>query len=114
VLSGLPDIKFGMDTYLQPAMPGEALLVQHNQVLFHENQTRNQNEQMLYNAWIQEKGAREHLETTLRNMQRQITALQQKLSIQENINTNKVNNHNQPTVSIQYEMDENELPKEVE
>jgi hypothetical protein len=102
-----------MDTYLQPTTPGEALLVQQNQVLFHENQARSQNEQTLYNAWIQEKGARKHLEATLRNMQQQITALQQKLSIQENINTNKINNHNQPTVSIQYETDEDELPKEV-
>jgi hypothetical protein len=47
-------------------------------------------------------------------MQQQITVLQQKLSIQENINTNKIDNHNQPTSSIQYEMDEDELPKEVE
>jgi hypothetical protein len=114
VLSGLPDIKFGMDMYLQPVTLGEALLVQHKQVLFHENQARSQNEQTLYNAWIQEKGVREHLEATLRNMQHQITALQQKLSIQENINTNKINHHNQPTASIQYEMGKDESPKEVE
>jgi hypothetical protein len=88
--------------------------VQQNHVLFQENQARSQNEQTMYNAWIQEKRAREHLEATLRNMQQQITALQQKLSIQENINTNKINNHNEPTASIQYETDENELPKEVE
>jgi hypothetical protein len=86
-----------MNTYLQPATPGKALLVQHNQVLFHENQARSQNEQTLYNAWLQEKGAREHLKATLRNMQQQITALQTKLSIQDNINKNKINNHNQPT-----------------
>jgi hypothetical protein len=47
-------------------------------------------------------------------MQQQITALQQQLSIQENINTNKIKNHNQPTASVQCETDENELPKEVE
>jgi hypothetical protein len=38
LLSGLPHNKFDMDTYLQPATPGEALLVQQNQVLFHEDQ----------------------------------------------------------------------------
>jgi hypothetical protein len=103
-----------MDTYLQPATPGEALLVQQNQVLFHENQARSQNEQTLYNARIQEKEPREYLEATLRNMQQQITALHQQLSIRENINTNKINNHNQPTASIQYETDEDELSKEVE
>jgi hypothetical protein len=42
-LLGLPDIKFGTDTYLQPTTPGEALLVQQDQVLFHENQARSQN-----------------------------------------------------------------------
>jgi hypothetical protein len=36
------------------------------------------------------KRAREHLEATLRNVQQQIKALQQKLSIQENINTDEI------------------------
>jgi hypothetical protein len=36
------------------------------------------------------------------------------VNTKKNININKINNHNQPAASIQYETDEDELPKEVE
>ncbi|KAF7283918.1 hypothetical protein GWI33_022747 [Rhynchophorus ferrugineus] len=61
--------------------------VSHIAVLNVENTTRTQNEQALYNAWMNEKSARESLEIALTNMQ------------------------NSPIVT--YETDEEELQKEV-
>jgi hypothetical protein len=81
-----------------------------NEALFHETQTRSQNEQVLYNAWLHEKRAREKLESTIEAMQQQIHELQLLLQKQEFQKETEINQINPP---IEYFTDEEELAQEV-
>ena len=65
-----------MDQLLpRPAMPGEALLIQQNNMLFQENYVRSQNEQALYAAWKQAVEENKTLNTLLKPLQTQIQDL---------------------------------------
>jgi len=56
-----------MDQLLpRPATPGEALLIQQNNMLFQENYVRSQNEQALYAAWKQAVEENNTLNTLLK------------------------------------------------
>lgn len=89
--------------------PGEAGLAQQNQI-------RTQNEQALYNAWMNERTARLNLETALANMQKQLNALQAQIINQnvDNTSSTLVNNYsNENNSPVTYETDEEELQREV-
>jgi len=59
-----------MDQLLpRPATPGEALLIQQNNMLFQENYVRSQNEQALYAAWKQAVEENNTLNTLLKTLQ---------------------------------------------
>ena len=65
-----------MDQLLpRPATPGEALLIQQNNMLFQENYVRSQNEQALYAAWKQAVEENKTLNTLLKPLQTQIQDL---------------------------------------
>lgn len=92
--------------------PEEAFLAQKNNILlqeknalFQENQVRSQNEQMLYNAWVQEKQDREKLQATVQSLQQKMDMMMKEFQNQ--------NSKNQAKTPLQYETDEEELEKEV-
>lgn len=77
-----------------------------HQNLFAENAQRSQNEQALYNAWLQSENARKNLEVTVNSLESEILALK--------IQINKPNSNTKDnTVITTYETDE-ELARETE
>ncbi|XP_076265214.1 uncharacterized protein LOC143199341 [Rhynchophorus ferrugineus] len=100
----------------QSSTSGEAYLAQQNQIFCQENHKRTQNEQALYNAYINEKTARRNLENALTNMQKQLDALQLLIKNQNTYNPTSIPVVNQCTenkLPVNYETDEEELQKEV-
>lgn len=96
---------------MRPATPAEALLAQQNQALFSENQARSQNEQALYNAWLNEKQEREKLQTIVHQLQMQMQILQK--TVNDKNTTENIQSKNTQTCE-EYHTDEEELSRETE
>jgi uncharacterized protein involved in tolerance to divalent cations len=58
-----------------PTAPGEALLIQQNNMLFQENCVRSQNEQALYAAWKNAIEENNNLSTPIKTLQDQMQEL---------------------------------------
>jgi len=101
-----------MDQLLpRPATPGEALLIQQNNMLFQENYVRSQNEQALYAAWKQAVEENNTLNTLLKTLQTQIQDLHSEGANLKGENKQVRKPELEP---IEYHTDEEELAKETE
>lgn len=101
-----------MDQLLpRPATPGEALLIQQNNMLFQENYVRSQNEQALYAAWKQAVEENNTLNTLLNTLQTQIQDLRSEVANLKGENEQVCKPESEP---IEYHTDEEELAKETE
>lgn len=96
--------------FVQPTTSNEAILAQHNQALFNENQVRSQNEQALYNAWVHEKQERQKMDIIIQQMKIQIDSLQAKMEKKEQ----QQNGAKSTVKDTEYLTDEEELSKETE
>lgn len=97
-------------TFHRPARPSttvDAPLVEQNQATIQESYVSDQGEVNYYNAWIDEKVAREKLETLVSQLQQQVAVLQQQIS-------QKKEKNDQSDTKVQYWTDEEELAKETE
>jgi len=129
-----------MDQMLpNPATPGEALLMQQNNVMFHENCVRSQNEQVLYAAWKQADEENSNLTTLIKTLQTHMQELREELNalteknmqvnqqvpananyftdedeLAEELTGDNMQVNQQVTASTEYHTDEDELAKETE
>ena len=96
-----------MDQMLpNPATPGEALLMQQNNVMFHENCVRSQNEKVLYAAWKQADEENSYLTTLIKTLQTHMQELREELNAltEKNMQVNQ-----QVPANANYFTDEDEL-----
>lgn len=101
-----------MDAYQHPQTSTEAILMQQNQALFYDHQTRSQNEQTLCNAWLSAKQEREKLQIIIQQMQRQMKEMQLKLT-NKNMPPEK-NQLKEQSKRDEYFTNEEELSRETE
>jgi len=91
-----------MDQLLpRPATPGEALLIQQNNMLFQENCVRSQNEQALYAAWKQAVEENNTLNTLLKTQKPKYKICVVKLQTSK-WKMNKCVSRNQNPLNISY------------
>lgn len=89
--------------------PNEAILIQQNNVLFQENFTRSQNEQILYTGWRKAEEEKNTLLQTISKLQSQMANMQKKHEEMEKRLPQKKDEEN-----VEYHTDEEELARETE